>query len=95
MTFVHKHKVVLFKAVNRNSFYLALFLELVHVDNNDIFPLRYDTAVFLKHGCGYRRQRKLIQMLPAHPFVGGQDNDFVDGETAVKAAGSLEIMQKL
>ena len=48
VTFVYQNKVVLLKAVNSNGLYLAVILELVDINDNDILALVTKSGVLLK-----------------------------------------------
>ena len=69
MPLIHQYQIVLLKAVDRDRFDLALFLKLVHVDHEDVFPLHGESAILVEHGSGDRGQLQFLQMLFAQTLV--------------------------
>ena len=94
--FIHKHQVILLKAVNRNSLLLTFLLELIHVDDNDsVLALSDKASILHEHFSRNGGQCQLIQMLLAHAFIGSQNNDLVDLNSLATALCALEIMLEL
>lgn len=62
MGFIHKNKVIAFKAVYRYGFHFAFFLEFVHINDGNTFILsaRHTATIFVEDSGFNSRKSKFI-----------------------------------